>query len=227
VAYALAGGGASVVIGGRSEKHGQEALVALQARLPVAGSPSRAAAERLAFVPADVRLPDEAQRLIDAAVSRFGGLDILVNNAGVGGFSDVEGQPIEEWQAVIDTNLSGPFYCSRAAIPIMKRRGGGWIVNISSLSGTHPFAGGAAYSASKAGLNAFSEALMQEVRHDGIRVAVVAPGSVDTDFGAGPRSGHEWKLTADDVARAVLDLIGHDRRSLPSLIELRPSRPRR
>ena len=83
----------------------------------------------------------------------------------------------------IGTNLNGVFYCCHAAIPELRRRGGGWIINISSLAGKNPFAGGAAYCASKAGLNAFSEALMQEVRYDNIRVSYVMPGSVATGFG--------------------------------------------
>ena len=91
------------------------------------------------------------------------------------------------WHQVIDTNLSGVFFCCHAAIPAMRQRGGGWIVNISSLAGTNPFESAAAYCASKAGLNAFSEALMQEVRHDNIRVSCVVPGSVATGFGRGGR----------------------------------------
>jgi 3-oxoacyl-[acyl-carrier protein] reductase len=126
------------------------------------------------------------------------------------------------------------FYCTHAALPEMRRRGGGYVVNISSLAGKNAFTGGAAYCASKAGLNAFSEALMQEVRHDNIRVSYVMPGSVATGFshpggasGGGTDPKDDWKLTAEDVARVVLDLISHDARSLASRVELRPSRPRK
>jgi short-subunit dehydrogenase len=107
----------------------------------------------------------------------------------------------------------------------LRARGGGWIVNISSLAGKNPFADGAAYCASKAGLNAFSEALMQEVRHDGIRVAYVLPGSVRTEFSGRALGNDEWKLAPEDVAQAVSDLLVHPTRSLPSRVELRPSRP--
>ena len=135
---------------------------------------------------------------------------------------------LDDWRQIIDTNLSGVFYCTRAAIPAMKARGGGFIINISSLAGKNAFTGGAAYCASKAGLNAFSEALMQEVRHDNIRVSYVMPGSVSTGFGDHGSSGEaDWKLTPEDVARVVVDLIAHDARSLPSRVELRPSRPRK
>ena len=141
---------------------------------------------------------------------------------------------LDDWREVIDTNLSGVFYCTRAALPELRRRGGGFIVNISSLAGKNAFAGGAAYCASKAGLDHFSEALMQEVRHDNIRVSYVMPGSVATEFGGGSgrgdsleAAGRSWKLAPDDVAKVVVDLVSHDARSLPSRVELRPSRPPR
>ena len=185
-------------------------------------------------VAADVRVPAEAQRAIDETVTRFGGLDVLVNNAGIGRFANVADMSVETWREVIDTNLSGVFYCTHAALPELRRRGGGYIVNISSLAGKNAFTGGAAYCASKAGLNAFSEALMQEVRYDNIRVSYVMPGSVATGFshpgaasGAGTDPKDDWKLTSEDVARVVVDLISHEARSLASRVELRPSRPRK
>jgi NAD(P)-dependent dehydrogenase (short-subunit alcohol dehydrogenase family) len=135
---------------------------------------------------------------------------------------------VVECHRLIETNLSGPFFCSRAAIPQLRRRGGGWIINISSLAGKNAFAGAAAYCASKSGLNAFSEALMQEVRHDNIRVSYVMPGSVSTGFGDRGVGGEaDWKLAPEDVARTVVNLVEHDPRSLPSRVELRPSRPPR
>jgi 3-oxoacyl-[acyl-carrier protein] reductase len=184
-------------------------------------------ADSVHTIESDVRKPADAQRLVDETVRRFGGVDILVNNAGVGKFANVADMALEAWQQIIETNLSGVFYCTRAALPEMKRRGGGFINNISSLAGKNSFTGGAAYCASKAGLNAFSEALMQEVRHDNIRVSYVMPGSVFTDFGDLGSSGEDWKLTAGDVAKVVTDLVSHDARSLPSRVELRPSRPRK
>jgi 3-oxoacyl-[acyl-carrier protein] reductase len=184
--------------------------------------------DRILAVRADVREPADAQRLVEETVRRFGGVDVLVNNAGVGRFSNVADMSLDDWRQVIDTNLSGVFYCSRAAIPAMKTRGAGFIINISSLAGKNAFTSGAAYCASKAGLNAFSEALMQEVRYDNIRVSYVMPGSVSTGFGDHLSSGEaDWKLAPDDVAKVVVDLIAHDARSLPSRVELRPSRPRK
>ncbi len=131
-----------------------------------------------------------------------------MNNAGVGHFAPVADMSAGDWQNVIDTNLSGVFYCSAAALPHLKRRGGGWIINISSLAGKNPFKGGAAYCASKAGLNAFSEALMQEVRYDNIRVSYIMPGSVATEFGGpGGMGAADWKIAPEDVADLVLELV--------------------
>ena len=137
---------------------------------------------------------------MSTAVSAFGGLDILVNNAGVGVFKPVAETSVDEWHRVLDTNLSGVFHCCHAAIPHMQRRGGGWIINISSLASKNPFVNGGVYCASKAALNAFSETLMQEVRHDGIRVAYVLPGSVNTGFGGLSNTKSEWALMPEDVA---------------------------
>ena len=221
-AIALRSAGAGVLICGRS----WDALQTAAAR--IATAPALAAAGPLVTAVADVRDPEQAQRLVASAVEQLGGVDILINNAGVGRFSALADLTIEDWRETVDTNLSGVFYCCRAAIPAMKRRGGGWIINVSSLAGKHQFAGGTAYCASKAGLNAFTEALMQEVRRDGIRVSCVLPGSVDTEF-AGNEPGEDagWKLAASDVAQTVVDLLRHPPRSLPSRVELRPSVPRK
>jgi NAD(P)-dependent dehydrogenase (short-subunit alcohol dehydrogenase family) len=216
VANALSTAGASVVITGRDPSQ----LAAARSRIEV--SP------RIHAVRSDVRHPQDAARAVDAAVETFGGLDILINNAGVGLFGSVADMSVAEWQQVIETNLSGVFFFCNAAIPHLRRRGGGWIINISSLAGKNPFTGGAAYCASKAGLNAFTEALMQEVRYDDIRVSYVMPGSVSTGFsGRGDKGRADWKLAPEDVAQVVVDLIRHPARSLPSRVELRPSRPQK
>ena len=215
IAAALLDRGARVVITGRDQKHLDAAVAGF-------------ATDAVHAVRADVGRADEAGRAIDAAVAHFGGLDVLVNNAGVGRFSPVADMSAGDWQNVIDTNLSGVFYCCAAAIPHLKRRGSGWIINISSLAGKNPFKGGAAYCASKAGLNAFSEALMQEVRYDNIRVSYIMPGSVATEFGGpGGMGAADWKIAPEDVADLVLELVTFPARSLPSCIELRPSRPKK
>ena len=176
---------------------------------------------------ADVRDHAAVEQAFATVVSRFGGLDILVNNAGVGVFKPVAETTVEEWHRVLDTNLTGVFYCCHTALPLMKQRGGGWIINISSLASRNAFVNGAVYCASKSALNAFSETLMQEVRHDGIRVAYVLPGSVNTGFGGMTNTKSDWALMPGDVAQVVSDLIAHPSRSLPSRVEIRPAQPPR
>jgi NAD(P)-dependent dehydrogenase (short-subunit alcohol dehydrogenase family) len=174
----------------------------------------------------DVRDYDQVKALIDHTVKELGGLDILVNNAGIGIFETVEETSPEDFRAVLETNLFGVFYCCHEAIPEMRRRGGGYIINISSLAGANPHPRMAAYNASKFGLNGFSEALMQEVRHDGIKVSYIMPGSVNTEFGGDSASDEKsWQLTPEDIARVVTDLLHHDDRALPSRVEIRPSKP--
>ena len=174
----------------------------------------------------DVRDYDQVKKLIDYTVKELGGLDILINNAGIGIFQKVEDTTPEDFRAVLETNVFGVFYCCREAIPQMKRRGGGYIINISSLAGVNAHPQMAAYNASKFGLNGFSEALMQEVRHDNIKVSYLMPGSVNTEFGGdSPSDEKNWQLTPQDIARVVIDLLHHDDRSLPSRVEIRPSKP--
>jgi len=218
IARALIAEGVNVTVTGRSEAH----LSAARPRIEGAG---HGAVETLQ---ADVRRFDDMRRVVDAIVARFGGLDILINNAGVGVFAGVAAMTPEQWSEVIDTNLTGVFNATHAALPHMQRRGGGFIINVSSLAGKNPFADGAAYCASKAGVNAFSEALMQEVRYDNIRVSYVLPGSVSTAFSSGDAAkGADWKIAPEDVADVVVNLLRHDPRSLPSRVELRPSKPRK
>ena len=218
IARALVAEGVQVAVIGRSEAH-------LAAARPSIESAGPGAVETLQ---ADVRRADEVARAIDATVARFGGLDILINNAGIGVFASVAAMTAAQWTEVIETNLTGVFHACLAALPHLQRRGGGFIINISSLAGKNPFANGAAYCASKAGLNAFSEALMQEVRYDNIRVSYVMPGSVSTEFVGGDASkGADWKIAPEEVAEVVVNLLRHNPRSLPSRVELRPSKPKK
>jgi NAD(P)-dependent dehydrogenase (short-subunit alcohol dehydrogenase family) len=183
---------------------------------------------RVAGIVCDVRDPASAELAARTAAARFGGFDVLVNNAGVGVGVPIAEMPHDEWDRIIGTNLTGVFNCCKAAIPVLRQRGAGWIVNVSSLASKNPFIGGAAYCASKAGLNAFSEALMQELRPDNIRVTYILPGSVATGFtGRASDAGAEWKLHPEDVAQAIIDVLNHPARSLPSRVEIRPSRPQK
>ena len=156
---------------------------------------------------------------------RLGGLDILINNAAVGIFRSVMEMSPQEWRTLMSTNLDSLFYCCHYALPVMRRSGGGFIINIGSLAGKSAFPEGAAYCAAKFGLKAFSEALMQEVRYDDVRVAYVMPGSVNTGFGGNPPAEEPWKLSPRDVADVVIDTLRRDPRCLTSRIEMRPSKP--
>jgi len=212
IAKALVSAGANVAITGRIEADVENAISELNKIGP--GTTS-------GYV-CDVRNYDQVKSLFAA----FGGVDILINNAGIGIFSKVESMSPEDFRAVLETNVFGVFYCCHEAIPLMRQRGGGYIINISSLAGANPHAEMAAYNASKFGLNGFSEALMQEVRHDGIKVSYIMPGSVNTEFGGDePSDQKSWQLQPDDIARVVLDLLEYPGRALPSRIEIRPSRP--
>jgi len=161
IAQALAEKGAAVFLVARSASEVEQALKTL------AVEPGG----RRFGVTCDVRSYEQVRSAMKAMEEAFGGIDYLINNAGVGYFSNVETMPVADWAATLETNLSGVFYCCREAIPLMKQRGGGYIINIGSLAGKNAFAGGAAYNASKFGLIGFSEALMQEVRYDHIRVS--------------------------------------------------------
>jgi NAD(P)-dependent dehydrogenase (short-subunit alcohol dehydrogenase family) len=165
--------------------------------------------------------------LIESTVAAFGRLDVLVNNAGIGEFGPVADMRPEVWDDIIQTNLSGAFYCTHEAIPELRKAGNSWIINIGSLAGKNPFAGGAAYNASKFGLLGFSEALMLDVRYDGIRVSCVMPGSVATEFSGRDATAEDWRIAPEDVARVVMDLLAFPERSLPSRVEIRPTKPPR
>ncbi len=218
VVEALLVEGWRVFLGARSPQSVEAALAELGPRYPA----------RIAGRTVDVRRQDEVDSLVAWVIGEAGRLDCLVNNAGVGRFGPVDSLSGETWREVVETNLSGAFYAIRAAAIPMMQQGAGWIVNIASLAAKNPFAGGAAYNASKFGLLGLSEAAMLDLRHHGVRVVAILPGSVDTEFRhAGRRPRTDWMLHAEDVARAVLDLLRYPDRAIPSRLELRPARPPR
>ena len=210
LAKSLVAAGASVAITARREDEINKAVEELNT-----------AGKAKGFV-CDVRDYNQVKSLFE----KLGPIDILINNAGIGIFSPVESMSVEDFRAVLETNVFGVFYCCHEAIPLMKQRGGGYIINISSLAGTNAHPNMAAYNASKFGLNGFSEALMQEVRHDGIKVSYIMPGSVNTEFGGDETSDQKsWQLQPDDIAEVVMDLLSQQNRALASRVEIRPSRP--
>jgi len=218
VARALLTEGAGVVICGRDQAALDQAVKDLE----------KPAAGRIAGYRADVSDSKQVEALFAFADKELGKLDILINNAGMGIFRATGELTVEEWDQVISTNLSGSFYCSRAAIERFQRNSGGSIINVSSLAGKNPFAGGAAYNASKFGLNGFSEAMMLDHRNDNVRVSYVMPGSVDTAF-AGHDSQHRssWKIAPEDIAEIVIGILRMPARTLISRVEVRPSRPQK
>lgn len=216
IAESLVKAGVNVSLSARHERDIERAVAEL----------NEAARGRAAGFFCDVRDDAQVKAFFAQTVEQFGGVDILVNNAGIGMFQSVESMSAEDFRAVIETNVCGVFYCCHEAIPLMKQRGGGYIINISSLAGTNAHPRMAAYNASKFGLNGFSEALMQEVRHDKIKVSYIMPGSVNTEFGGDePSDEKSWQLQPEDVAKTVMDLLSYPDRALASRIELRPSRP--
>lgn len=206
----------SVAFCGRTRESADRALSAL------------AGVEKVSAHAADVTKPDEVERFFREVDNTFGGIDILVNNAGAGIFRKVGDMTLEDWKRNIDLNLNGPFYCSREALVRFRQRGGGFIVNISSLAGRNAFSGGAGYNASKFGLNGFSEAMMLDHRHDNVRVSYIMPGSVASEFSGGPtnRAGDKsWMIAPEDVAEAVTMVLSMPSRTMVSRVEMRPSRP--
>ena len=215
IAEALAREGANLVVTARDEAEVQAAAQQLD----------RIGPGNVAAVRADVRRHEDVRRMVEAALD-LGGVDVLVNNAGVGRFGTVDEMSPEHWHQVIETNLNGVYYACHESIPHLKARGGGWIINIGSLAGKNPFAGGAAYNASKFGLLGFSEAVMLDVREHGIRVCCIMPGSVDTHFNnKQPSPQNAWMIQPQDIARLVMELLTFPENALPSRIEIRPTRP--
>jgi NAD(P)-dependent dehydrogenase (short-subunit alcohol dehydrogenase family) len=216
IAISLARAGAGVVLCSR------HAAQAESAAKEIAGDTGARVLGRAC----DVRRREDVCELFDYTVREFGGVDIVINNAGVGIFSPVADLAAKDWDEVIGTNLTGVFHCSQEAIHAFRKRGGGSLIQISSLAGKNPFAGGAAYNASKFALNGFSEAMMLDHRQEKIRVTSILPGSVDTGFGRSGK-GASWKIAPEDIAEIVLTVLRMPERTLISHIEVRPSRPQR
>lgn len=211
-----------------------EALLGEGAAVTFCGRSGGAAAELAASLGhpqafgtiADVTSEADVAALFQFAEERMGGVDILVANAGIGIFKAAGDMTVEEWKRTIDINLTGAFLCSREAIGRMRGAGGGFIIHLSSLAAKNAFAGGAAYNASKFGLNGMSEAMMLDHRDEGIRVSTIMPGSVDTEFStrsSGKKS--DWKIAPCDVAAMVVAVLSMPERTLVSRVEIRPTRP--
>jgi NAD(P)-dependent dehydrogenase (short-subunit alcohol dehydrogenase family) len=216
VALRLAREGATVVLLAR----GSERLAQVAREIEAAGGQALAA-------PADVADVAAVGRAVDAAETSFGGLDILVNNAGIGLTGPSDGYPLENWQRVLDTNLTGAFVCSQAAYGALKRRGGGHIIAISSGAGRQGYPRMAAYCASKFGLIGLMQALAAGWGPDRIKVSTILPGSILTDFGDRPaadraRDGSRKYIQPEDVAEAVIYLVTQPERAWTQEMSLWP-----
>ncbi len=218
IARALLAEGADVAVCARNSGELEEAVTRLQ---------KENTSRKVVGHSTDVSNSSQVAELFERVDRELGGLDILINNAGFGLFRAAAEMSVEEWDRLIGTNLSGAFYCSREALQRFEKQRGGTIINISSLAGKNPFAGGSAYNASKFGLNGFSEAMMMDHRHDNVRVSYIMPGSVATHFGGIEPGGEDWKIAPEDIADLVLDILRMPERTLISRIEVRPSRPQK
>ena len=216
IAEALCTAGAGVAICGRSKENCENAVRHL----------TKTSKSKVAAKVADVRDSTEVSELFEFVDRELGSLDVLVNNAGIGVFKSTAELSVEEWRRTIETNLSGAFYCSKEALRRFRNRDGGYVINISSLAGKNAFAGGAAYNASKFGLNGLSEAMMLDHRYENVRVSYIMPGSVSTEFTTGSGNS-DWKIAPEDVAEIVLMLLKVPVRTLVSRVEVRPSKPRK
>jgi len=174
---------------------------------------------------ADVRNYEAQVQVVEKTIAKFGSLDAMIANAGVGHFADIEELSIEQWNQVIDVNLTGVFYSTKASIEALKKSQG-YLITIASLAGTNFFAKGSAYNASKFGLVGFTQAVMLDVRDHGVKVSTIMPGSVATYFNNRvPTEAESWKIQPEDIGKLVVDLMTMHPRTLPSKVEVRPSMP--
>jgi 3-oxoacyl-[acyl-carrier protein] reductase len=178
-------------------------------------------------VAGDVGDEEVAKRLVETAIARFGRLDVAINNAGIGFLGPLENMDPAEFDRVFRTNVRGPFLLMRAAIPAMKRMGGGTLVSLASLAGVNPVPQRAAYAATKWALIGLSRSVLQEVRQDKIRVIILEPGSTLTEFGHdAAKLVHEEKLVhPQDVAAVLVAALKLPPRVTVSEIEIRPTEP--
>jgi 3-oxoacyl-[acyl-carrier protein] reductase len=215
VAASLMAQGMKVAITSRSQSSANEAA----AELNKAGTGEALGLE------ADVRSFESQQQAVKQMLNKFGKIDLLVANAGLGHFASVEDMTVEQWNEVIDTNLTGVFYSIKSCLPALKESKG-YIISISSLAGTNFFAGGAAYNASKFGLTGFTQAVMLDLRQEDIKVTTIMPGSVATYFNNHqPNDQDGWKIQIEDLGQMVVDIMHMHPRTLPSKVEVRPSKP--
>jgi NAD(P)-dependent dehydrogenase (short-subunit alcohol dehydrogenase family) len=215
VAEVLIKEGIKVAITSRSQESADEAAAALNT-----------IKEGYALgIASDVRNFSSQKEAVAKVMAEWGRLDYFIANAGVGHFSPIQEMTEEQWIETIDINLTGVFYSAKASLAALKESKG-YFITIASLAGTNFFQQGTAYNASKFGLVGFSQAMMMDVRNEGIKVTTIMPGSVATYFaGHTPNENDAWKIQPEDIGQIVSDLIKMPARTLPSKVEVRPSMP--
>ncbi len=217
VAESLMTEGTNAIITSRS----QQAATAAAAELNAKGLPGKALG-----LEADVRDMESQRKAIAQGVEAFGKVDVVVANAGIGHFAPIQDLTAEQWQETIDINLTGVFNSVKAGLDQLIANKG-YLLTIASLAGTNFFAKGSAYNASKFGLVGFTQAVMMDVRSQGVKVSTIMPGSVATHFnGRTPSEQDAWKIQPEDIGQMVVDLLRMPARTLPSKVEMRPAVPK-
>lgn len=215
IAEALIKQGLKVAITSRSQEAADEAADQLNKLGP----------GKAIGIAADVRELAAQEVAVQRVLQEWGQLDIAIANAGLGHFASIEEMSTAHWNEVIDTNLTGVFYTTKACVPALKKSSG-YLITIASLAGTNFFAGGSAYNASKFGLVGFTQAIMLDLRKHGIKVTTIMPGSVATYFNDHtPNEADAWKIQPEDMGQMVVDLLRMHPRTLPSKVEVRPTIP--
>ena len=217
IAESLLNEGIHVVVMSRSESAAHQAAKQLNAN-------SKTEAKAIG-IQADVRDYESQEMAVKTVLEKFQQLDIVIANAGLGHFASIEDLTVEQWQETIDTNLTGVFYSIKSSVEALKKSKG-YFITISSLAGTNFFAKGSAYNASKFGLTGFTQSVMLDLRHYGIKVSTIMPGSVATYFNGNiPDANDAWKIQSEDIGELMVDLLKMNPRTLPSKIEVRPTMP--
>lgn len=213
IAKVLLESGMRVAISGRIPENVKEAVKKLGDKSRVLG------------IQSDVRNFVDEQAAVEQVLDHFGQLDIVVANAGLGNFKPVDEMTLDDWNQMIDTNLTGAFHTLKATVEELKKSEG-YYITIASLAGTNFFETASGYNASKFGVVGFTQAAMLDLRKYGIKVSTIMPGSVATNFNSHvPSESDAWKIQPEDIGQLVLDLLKMNPRTLPSKIEVRPTRP--
>lgn len=213
IAKILLENGFSVAISGRNKEIVDNAVAQLSESGEVLG------------VVSNVRDVQSEQQAVAEVLAKFGAIDVVVANAGVGIFKPVDELLVEEWQDMLDTNLTGAFHTLKASVEALKQSQG-YYITISSLAGTNFFEKASGYNASKFGVVGFTQAVMLDLRKYNIKVSTIMPGSVATNFnGHTPSEADAWKIQPEDIGELVLDILKMNPRTLPSKIEVRPTKP--